>query len=467
MPLTKNHSLAIRLRHELPPAAPIFATLQTLACRVMPIPYFEWCRARYGSTFTMYPVDIDPVVFLSDPADIHAALTAPADVLHPGIGGAAIAPIVGRHSFMLQEGDEHLAGRRATSPAFNGGAVAKHVEMVGEIAEREIESWPLDTPFPTHPRLRSLTLKVILQTIFGEGGTELQALHDEILEMLSVTDSFVLVEPRLRHLPGWTRTWRRFTYSRHQVGWLISAAIARARDADGPEDTMLSMLLAAHNADGTAMSDEQVRDHVMSVILAGHETTASELAWAFQLLAHNPAVQDRLACEIETATSEEYLAATVQEVLRHRPVFLFAIPRVVVEPIEIGGWTYRPPTRLLGCIYLLHHDPVLYPDPHEFRPERFLQTPPQPRIWLPWGAGRKRCPGQRLATLEMQTVIRTVLSKSTITPTSSHVERARWRSVIVTPHAGSHIILRHHKRWKRNTLARSNNARACPNPLPR
>jgi hypothetical protein len=414
-----------------------------MACRVMPIPYFEWCRARYGSTFTMYPVDIEPVVFLSSPADIQVALTASAGVLHPGAGGAAIEPIVGEHSFMLREREEHLTGRRATSPAFNSKAVTKHVEMVAEIAEREIESWPLDTPFPAHPRLRSLTLKVILRTIFGKESPELRLLHDRVLDMLSVTESFVLVEPRLRYLPGWARTWRRFERSRHGVDELISASITQARHADGPDGTMLGMLLRAHNADGTAMSDQQIRDHVMSVILAGHETTASELAWAFQLLAHNPAVQDHLAREIETATSGRYLAATVQEVLRHRPVFLFAIPRAVVEPIEIGGWTYRPPTRLLGCIYLLHHDPALYPDPQEFRPERFLQTPPQPQAWLPWGAGSKRCPGQRLATLEMQTVLRTILTGRTVTPASSHIEHARWRSVIVTPHAGSRIVLRH------------------------
>jgi cytochrome P450 len=442
VPLTKNHSLAIRLKHELPPTAPIPASLQTLTCRVMPIPYFEWCRARYGNTFTMYPVYMEPVVFLSDPSDIHAALTAPADVLHPGAGGAAIAPIVGEQSFMLREGEEHLTGRRVTSPAFNSRAVSRHAEMVAEIAEREIESWPLDASFSAHPRLRSLTLKVILRTIFGEEAREPQLLHDEILNMLSVTDSSVLVEPSLRHLPGWMRTWKRFERQRHDVDELISAAVTRARHADGPEGTMLSMLLAAHNADGTPMSDRQVRDHVMSVILAGHETTASELAWAFQLLAHHQAIQDRLACEIKTANSSEYLAATVQEVLRHRPVFLFAIPRAVVEPIEIGGWTYRPPTRLLGCIYLLHHDPALYPDPQEFRPERFLQTPSQPLIWLPWGGGRKRCPGQRLATLEMQIVLRTILTERTITPISPHIERPRWRSVIVTPHAGSRIILR-------------------------
>jgi cytochrome P450 len=442
MPYTANsRSLSIRLKHELPPTAPIPAFLQTVACRGIPLSYFEWCRARHGNAFTMYPVDMAPVVFLSNPRDIHTVLTAPADVLHPGAGGAAIAPVVGESSFMLQEEDEHLAGRRTTSPAFTAGAVQGHLEMVAEVAEREVEAWPRDTPFAVHPHLRSLTLEVILRTVFGEETADVQMLRDRILAMLAVTTSFVLVEPRLRHLPGWGRTWRRFVGHRHAVDELILPLIDRARHAGGQKHSVLGMLLAAQNVDGTTMSNRQVRDHVMSVILAGHETTAAELAWAFQLLAHNPDVQGRLIDEIEDGTGEVYLKATIQEVLRHRPVFLFAIPRVVVEPIEIGGWTYRSPVQLLGCIYLMHHDPILYPDPHQFRPERFLGARAQAPTWLPWGGGRKRCPGHHLATAEMRTVLRAALAEHEILPAGPQIERARWRSVIVTPHAGSRIVL--------------------------
>ncbi len=138
---------------------------------------------------------------------------------------------------------------------------------------------------------------------------------------------------------------------------------------------------------------------------------------------------------------EEYLTATIQEVLRHRPVFLFAIPRAVKQPIEIGGWSYRPPTQLLGCIYLVHHDPELYPEPQEFRPERFLECSPTTYTWLPWGGGRKRCPGLHLAMLEMKTVLRTVLATMTVRPAAKKIEHPRWRSVIVTPHAGSRVVL--------------------------
>ena len=180
----------------------------------------------------------------------------------------------------------------------------------------------------------------------------------------------------------------------------------------------------------------------MSIILAGHETTASQLAWAFQLLAHNPRVQQRLIEELDAGQDGGYLNATVKEVLRHRPVFLFAIPRAVKQPIEIAGQIYEPPAHLLACIYLLHHDPASYPQPEEFRPERFLGPAPAPAPWMPWGGGRKRCPGLHLATFEIETVLRVVLESMTIEPAADRIERPRWRSVIVTPHAGSRVILR-------------------------
>jgi cytochrome P450 len=189
------------------------------------------------------------------------------------------------------------------------------------------------------------------------------------------------------------------------------------------------------------MPAQQVRDEIMSLILAGHETTAAQLAWAFQLLAHDRPTCDRLVGEIERGERDEYLTATVQEVQRHRPVLVFTIPRAVDKAIAIGDWTYQPPAHLLGSIYLLHHDPDVYADPFVFRPERFLEAAPQPHAWLPWGGGRRRCPGLHLATLEMRTVLRTVLSTMSVRPAARHVEHARWRSVVVMPHAGCRVVL--------------------------
>jgi cytochrome P450 len=184
----------------------------------------------------------------------------------------------------------------------------------------------------------------------------------------------------------------------------------------------------------------------MSMILAGHETTTGELAWAFLLLAHNPAVQDRLIEEIDSDSDEEYLTATVHETMRDKPVFLFAIPREVVKPVEIGGWTYPPPVHLAGCTYLMHHNPELYPNPHEFRPERFVGETQQSRTWLPWGGGRKHCLGRHFALTEVKAVLREVLSTRRVQAAGSRIERPRWRSAILVPHAGGRVVLRrrHH-----------------------
>jgi cytochrome P450 len=426
----------------LPPGPPLLAPAQTLLVWNAPLVFLDRCRTRYGSRFTVNITSHPPLVFLSDPADIKVMLTAPPDVLHPGEGARTIEPLVGEGSFMLLEGEQHLCGRRAVLPPFQPAAVREHTELVERLARREAASWPHGVEFALHPRLRALTLETLLRTSFacapGPEEATLCELRDLLLEMLTVTASAVLPEPLLRYGPD-RRIWTRFLRRRAAVDELLYSIIERRARSSERRGDLLDRLLDARNRDGSAFSPRQIRDNLMSIVLAGHETTASQLAWAFQLLAHNPAVLERLLAELDACGGGQYLAATVKEVLRHRPVFLFAIPRAVSRPIEIGGVTYRPPAQLLACIYLLHHDPVLYPQPEEFRPERFIGQAPE--AWLPWGGGRKRCPGAHLATLEIETVLRIVLARMTVQPARRRIERPRWRSVIVTPHAGSRVIL--------------------------
>jgi cytochrome P450 len=428
-------------RPDLPPTASLPTAIQTLACRLRPLQYLEWCREKIGPRFTIYPVDMPPLVFLTDPQDIRAIVTAPLEVLHAGAGASVTAPLFGQDSFILRDEEDYLSGRNAIIPAFHRPVVREHTDMISDLADREVSSWPCDTPISIHSRLRVLTLTAMLRTVFDDGDPTVDLLRAALLAMLSVTSSLVLQEPRLNRLPGWRVTWKRFIQHRDEVDQLIARLIARRQKQSDARCDMLEMLLQARRPNGAPMSKKELRDNLVSVITAGHETTASSLAWAFQLMAHHPTAQDRLIEEIDQGDSDEYLRATINEVLRHRPVFLFTVPRAIAQPIEINGWTYHAPAHLLGCTYLMHHDPVLFDNPHEFRPERFL-TPPATRwTWLPWGGGRKTCPGRHLALLEMQTVLRATLSQRRILPASRRIERAHWRSVIVTPHAGSTVVL--------------------------
>jgi cytochrome P450 len=468
VPAKLTTPIARRLRRELPPGAPLPDTLQTLACRWWPFAYLEWCRARLGERFTVYPIDMPPLVFLSNQRDIRAVVGAPADVLHPGAGSAIIAPVVGEQAFILCEEDEHLHARNATVPAFAHAAVGEHAAMVADTVAGEIGSWPLDVPFASVPSIRALALKVVLRPIFaGQEESWISALQERVLAMLSITASFVLQEPQLRRVPGWRSRWSTFVHERAQVKAQMFGLIASRREHGGGPGDLLDALLAASNPDGSPLTDLQLHDHIMAMIVAGHETIAAQLAWAVQLLAYNRSVQERLREEIDACEESGYLEATIRETMRHRPAFLFAIPREVVTSFELAGWTYPAGAHLVPCTYLMHHDPALYPDPQSFRPERFMQGTPKAGAWMPWGAGRKRCVGRHFAILEMQAVLRELISTRVIQPAGDRLEHARWRSAILVPHAGGKVVLRRRTRHgSTRSSVRGHSRRTAGEPEP-
>jgi cytochrome P450 len=440
--LTNHHT------DTLPPRVSAPRLLQTLAFRYWPYASAGVCRARHGESFIIHPIDTPSLVLFSNPQDIRALVTAPTQILHSGAGGALMKPVFGESSFVLQTGAEHLCVRNTIMPMFHRQVIQEYVPTIADMVERTVASWPLERAFPLSPYLGELTLKVMLTIAIGSHDPVFDGLSQRLLEMLSVVASPLLQEPSLRRLPGWRETWRRFLRRRDEVDELIFALIEeRRRERHAGDRDLLDMLLAAINADGSPFSDRQVRDNLVSVIVAGHETTAATLAWAFQLLAHNRAAQDRLAEEIDDEASDgdargEYLNATIQETLRHKPTFLFLPPRVVSEPIEIGGFLYGPPAHLCACTYLMHHDPDLYPNPHAFMPERFLGSAPQAGALLPWGAGHKRCPGRHLALLEIEMVLQQALSRLLVLPAGTDVEHPRWHSALLTPRDGARVVLR-------------------------
>jgi cytochrome P450 len=203
---------------------------------------------------------------------------------------------------------------------------------------------------------------------------------------------------------------------------------------------VLTTLLAARHEDGSPMSEEELRDELMTLLVAGHETTASALAWAFERLSREPEALARLVAEIDNG-DEAYLTATIQETLRRRPVLPNAAPRLVKRPVEIGGWTYPPDVSLVSNAYLIHHDPEVYPEPYAFRPERFLDEPPGTYTWIPFGGGRRRCLGASFATLEMKVVLRAVLGARALLQARSGYELARRRNITIRPGAGARVQL--------------------------
>jgi len=424
---------------ELPPVPPLPVWAQTLALRHWPIRYLGWCRSRYGPRFTVRVLDLPPLVFLTDASEIEAVLTAPTGTLRPGAGTELIAPLIGERSFILSDDDDYRrALRKAIAPFVRKRAGEDNRALIEAVTRQELAGWPCDRTIALYPRLSRVTLRVILTLLLG-GDAEVRRLEPQLLAMLDFARSPVVQVPRLRQLPGWRSSWRRFQLQRLRVTNALSEVIAR--QATQPKEACPVHALLDVRRDGATLSSGEVADNLLSLIVAGHETTASTLAWAFLLLAQNPAVQQRLLDEIDRGEGTQYLDATVLEALRCGPVFLFAIPRAVVERVQAGVHSYSPPAQLLACTYLLQNDPAHYPEPHAFRPERFLDGAPSRLVWKPWGGGRRRCLGQHLAELEIRTVLRTVLAHHRVVAARSRIERAAWRSAILAPRSGAYVVL--------------------------
>ena len=425
----------------LPPGPRAPRAVQTLALWTRSIPLFERCRARYGKRFTLRVLQTPPFVHLSDPAEVKEVFTAPPDVLHPGEGARVLEPVVGANSVILLDESAHLSQRKLMLPAFHGERMEALSGLLEEVTEREVAGWPLGEPFELHPRLQALTLEVILRAVFGlEEGERLDKLRDRLTQILEFGASPASLLPFLQR----GRVWNDFVEGRAEVDRLLFDLIDERRaeeNGEGRED-VLAMLLAARHEDGSPMSKQEVRDELMTLLVAGHETTASELSWAFERLARTPRVVRELTAAVDSGNGDAYVTATTQETLRHRPVLPQAAPRLVKRPVEIGGFLYPEDVCLAANSYLIHHDPAIYPDPYEFRPERFLDEPPGTYTWIPFGGGRRRCLGASFAMLEMKVVLRAVFARAEPVPAPTPTEGSRRRSITLSPRRGATTVLR-------------------------
>jgi hypothetical protein len=417
--------------------------VQTVRWWARPVPTFERYRARYGKRFTIRLMAAPPFVLLADPAEVKEVFTAPADVLHPGEGARVLEPIIGRNSVIMLDEDAHLAQRRLMLPAFHGEQVARLTQVMADVAAAEVERWPRDEPVALHPRLQGLTLEVILRTVFGlEEGARLERLRANLTDVLAIGVNPISLLPPFQRDAGRLTPWRRFVRVRAEVDAELFALIEERRADPAERDDVLSLLLAARHEDGSPMTAQELRDELMTLLVAGHETTASELAFAFERLVRNPAVLERLTSEIAAGDGDAYLTATVQETLRRRPVLPNAAPRLVMKETEVGGWRYPPGVCLVAHAYLIHHDPEIYPEPYAFRPERFLDNPPGTYTWIPFGGGRRRCLGASFAMAEMKVVMRAVLESAKPRVTGDgRLELSRRRAITLSPRDGAQVVL--------------------------
>jgi cytochrome P450 len=404
----------------LPPGPKEPAALQTVEWIARPTAFLRRCRARHGDPFTVRVAWADaPMVLVADPGEIRRIFAADDSQLHGGASSTVLEPFAGPTSILLTHGPEHLRRRRELLPAFHGEALTAWRETVAAMARAEVAAWP-EGELRALPRMQALTLDVILRLVLGP--VERPQLRAAIRRALDMTASLPRLVAMSLHRGA---TWNAFLRAVADVDALLAGEIDRGGHAEG---SLLAVLQQA------GIARDELRDQVVTVLAAGHETTAGSLAWALERLAHHPGAQERVR-----AGDDAYLDAVVKEVLRVRPVLSIAARRVVA-PFEVGGHVLPPGVHVAPCIYLAHRRPQAWPEPTAFRPERFLDGAPAPGTYLPFGGGVRRCAGAAFASLELREVLRAVLERFVLAPPGARTERMIRGSVTLRPARGGTVL---------------------------
>ncbi|WP_445151850.1 cytochrome P450 [Baekduia sp. Peel2402] len=419
----------------LPPGPSMAPGKQVAAWIFRPEALMERARRERGDVFTLH-LPLGPVVTVADPALVKQVFTGDPDVLRAGEGNRPLEPVVGPDSLLLLDGARHLRRRRLVLPPFHGERLRTYADDMARITRESVATWPRDVPFATEPYLRAITLSIIVRVVFGiEDAARATRLQDLIPKLVPDGGfSSLLLLPAFRRDLGARSPWRRFLAARAAIDALLFDEIAARRaDPDLAERTdILSLLLQARDEDGAPLTDHELRDELMTLLLAGHETTASALAWAFTLLTH--VRPDALA---RARDDDAYLDAVASETLRLKPPLPMAVRRTA-EPVTLGEHVLPAGTRIAPSIYLIHRRADLYPSPRAFLPERFLEQGTETYAWLPFGGGIRRCVGAAFAQLELRTVLRAVLETVDVTA-GGPLERTRRRAIVLAPERGARV----------------------------
>ena len=427
----------------LPPGPRLPRFVQTAGFMLTGPRFIDACRRRYGDAVTFSTLFDERFVMVFHPALIKELFQGPHEQLRAGEANVMLGPIVGERSVLMLDGDQHLRHRRLLLGPFHGRRLQAHADAMRTSADLEIDSWPVGEPFSMLPTMQSLTLRVILRAVFGyEPGAEEEELRRRLramLEPLARPRAMMLLTALLSARGDQAAVTARFETASKAVDELLYAEIARRRaDLDGLDqrDDIFSALLLAEDEQGQRLSDREVRDELVTLLLAGHETTATGLAWCFDLLLHNPAeLQRARQCD------ERYLDAVIKESLRLRPV-IPGVGRVVRgEPFRLNGYEVPPGVEINPSIRVMHRRDDLYPDAGAFRPERFLaDDPPDTYTWIPFGGGTRRCLGASFALMEMRIVVGRVLERAALRAADRKTAKVQFRGITLAPKGGVRVI---------------------------
>jgi cytochrome P450 len=407
---------------------------------MQPLQTLDYCQARYGDMFTYRLPYEGRWVFVSDPEAIKQVFTGDPRLLHAGEANIVLLPVLGEHSVLLLDEPAHMKERKLMLPPFHGKRMKAYGEVMAQVASEEIDRWPVDRSLRMRPRMQAMTLEIILRAVFGvDEGERLNRLRDQLRRTLNLLSHprraifMVMLGPeRLRRFPPFRRQLER-------VDRLLYEEISARRGAVdlAERDDILSLLLQARHEDGQAMSDRELRDELMTLLVAGHETTATGLSWAIELLARHPEELDRLTSDVEGGDGG-YVDAVIKETLRLRPVIALVL-RKLVEPMEIGGRLLPAGVSVAPSIYLVHRRPDIYPEPERFRPERFIEQPPGTYTWIPFGGGVRRCLGGAFAEFEMSVVLRELVTRRRLRPVGDPEHSVR-STITNVPNRGAEVM---------------------------
>lgn len=426
------------------PPGPRDARLNTYGWMVRPASILERSQRRYGDVWTLRLLGGSTFVVVSHPDLVKQIFTSDPTLLHAGAVHKKIgSPLLGQHSILLADEREHEARRKVMLPLFDSTRVDHHRKVMEQIAEEDLATWPLREPFELLPHMQTITRKVIMSAIFGlTGGEAQQRLGSRIVDLLD-WGSRALNMARLHRATFTGKPIpKSFPKVRDPFDALVFEEIERARNDPrlSQRDDILAMLVQATYDDGSPMSDREVRDQMVTLLIQGHTSTATALAWALERLIRHTEMFDRLRLEAASG-DERFVDAVITETLRLRPPVPVTMRMVVKQPYQLGEYELDVGTVMAPCMYLLHQRPDLYPEPERFRPERFLEQPPAPYTWIPFGGGNRHCIGRTFAMAEIKVVLQTLARQARLVPADPRDESIRKRGILISPTGSTRAVL--------------------------